>query len=260
MRGNKTAKPAPRRDLAVDPKTPPAKIEKQAEPGEKPKRRCFGLLTRKEVWALSWRGRLVALAAMLVLGVAFVLWVHPFLAVTERLDTPYLVIEGWIPNHGLQAGIAEFKSKPYQKIFTVGADPLTGKNIEPGDSVATEAAKRLKWMGMNMDVVQAVPANIKYRNRTFQSALALRKWIEDNHLPVTSFNLVTMGPHARRSRLLFAKAFEGQATVGIISVEIPEYDPKRWWKYSEGVKEVIGEGVGYVYARIFFHPGKSDIN
>jgi hypothetical protein len=26
------------------------------------------------------------------------------------------------------------------------------------------------------------------------------------------------------------------------------------------VKDVIGEGVGYIYARLFFHPGNSDIN
>jgi uncharacterized SAM-binding protein YcdF (DUF218 family) len=260
MRGNKTAKPAPRSDLAVDPKKSGARVEKAAAPSEKPKRRLFGLLKRKEKWVLSWRGRLVVWTAILMLGFVFILRVHPFLAVTDRLETQYLVIEGWIPNYGLQASMAEFKSRPYQMIFTVGADPLTGKNIDPDDSIALEAYKRLKWMGMNMDVVQAVPANIKYRNRTFQSALALRKWIEENHVPVTSFNLVTLGPHARRSRLLFEKAFAGKAQVGIIAVEHREYDPKRWWKYSEGVKEVIGEGVGYLYARFFFHPGSSDTN
>jgi hypothetical protein len=260
MRENKTAKPAPRRDLAVDPKETAAKPGKKIAPSEKPKRKLCGLLTRKEKWVLSWRGRLVAWTAILILGLFFIFSIHPFLAITERENTPYLVIEGWIPNYALQEGIAEFKSKPYQMIFTVGSDPLTGKYIEPGDSIAIEAAARLKWMGMDPDMVQAVPANIKYRNRTFQSAVALRKWIEEKHLPVTSFNLVTLGPHARRSRMLFEKAFEGQATVGIISVENREYDPKRWWKYSEGVKEVIGEGIGYFYARFIFHPGKSDTN
>jgi hypothetical protein len=264
MSGHRFAKPPwRRRDAYLATKRPAAKIssERPVATDEKPKRRAlFGLLKRKEKWVLSWRGRLVVGAAVLVLGLAFISWIHPFLAVTERVDTPYLVIEGWIPNYGLEASMAEFKSKPYQMIFTVGADPLTGKNIEPGDSIALEAYKRLKWMGMNMDVVQAVPANIKYRNRTFQSAVALRKWIEENHVPVTSFNLVTLGPHSRRSRLLFEKAFAGHARVGIISVENREYDPKRWWKYSEGVKEVIGEGVGYLYARFIFHPGNSDGN
>ena len=260
MSRNRTAKPSPRRDLAVDPKANAPKLEKPSVSNEKPSRRFFGLLNRKEKWVLSWRGRVVVWMLLLVLGVLFVFTVHPFLAVTERVDTQYLVIEGWIPNYGLKESIAEFKSKPYLKIFTVGADPLTGKNLEEGDSIALEAYKRLEWLGVSPDVMQAVPANIKYRNRTFQSAMALRKYMEENHLPVTSFNLVTIGPHARRSRMLFEKAFAGKARVGIISVENREYDPKRWWKYSEGVREVIGEGVGYVYARFFFHPGNSETN
>jgi len=225
---------------------------------EKSQRGFLGLFKRKEKWVLSWRGRFVLWGGLVVLALLFILKIHHFLAVTNRVDTQYLVIEGWVPNYAVEESIAEFKSKPYVKIFTVGADPLTGKNIEEGDSIAFECAARLKWMGMDMSKVQAVPAHIKYRNRTYESALALRKWIEENHEPVTSFNLVTLGPHSRRSRLLFEEAFEGTAHVGIMSVTNREYDPNRWWKYSEGVKEVIGEGVGYVYARFFFHPDKNE--
>jgi len=246
---------------AAKPKKDAAKVsEKKSAPAEKPRRRFFGLFKRKEKWVLSWRGRFVVWGGLAALGLIFILKVHPFLAVTERVDTQYLVVEGWVPNYALEESIAEFKSKPYVKLFTVGADPLTGKNIEEGDSVAGEAYKRLHWLGFDPDIMQAVPAHIKFRNRTFQSAMALRKWIEENHEPVTSFNLVTVGPHSRRSRLLFEEAFDGTARVGIISVTNREYDPGRWWKYSEGVKDVIGEGVGYVYARFFFHPGTNDIN
>jgi hypothetical protein len=254
MKGNKAAKPAPRRDLAVDPKTGAVKSEKPVTAGDKRAHRCFGLQKRKEKWVLTWRGRLVVGSILAVLGVIFILTVHPFLAITDRVDTQYLVVEGWIPNYALQESIDEFKSKPYVKVFTVGAEPLSGLKIEPGDSVALSGLYRMKNLGMNEDIIQAVPAHIKYRNRTYESALALKKWIEENHAPVTSFNLVTLGPHARRSRLLFEKAFAGKARVGIISVEDREYDPKRWWKYSEGVKELISEGVAYVYARLFFHP------
>lgn len=217
----------------------------------------FGLVRRKEKWTLSWRGRLVALAAAVIFTVAFIIWIHPFLAVTEPVDdAQYLVVEGWVPNYALEEAITEFKSKPYKMMFTVGADPLTAVNAEPGDSVAIEAYQRLKWMGMSEDLVKAVPAHIKYRNRTFESGVALRKWVEENHVPMTSFNLVTLGEHARRSRLLFEEAFQGRARVGIIAVENREYEPKRWWKYSEGVRQVIGEGIGYFYVRFFFHPGK----
>jgi hypothetical protein len=254
VKGKEPGKPAPRRDLATDPRTKASEGEKCVVSKEKPKSRFFGLQKRKEKWVLTWRGRLVALLATILLGCAFVAWVHGFLAVTQRVDSQYLVVEGWVPNYALEESIAEFKSKPYKRIFTVGAAPLTGINIEESDSVASAAFDRLKWMGVNPDLMQAVPAQIKYRNRTFQSALALRKWVEENHEPMKDFNLVTVGPHARRSRLLFEEAFGGDVKVGIISVENREYDPKRWWKYSEGVKETIGEGLGYLYARFFFHP------
>jgi hypothetical protein len=262
MSGNRPAKPVSRRPdagLATKPPATKSPQKKPAAPAEKPKRHAlFGLIKRKEKWTLSWRGRFVALAILVILAWAFIYSIHPFLAVTDRVDSQYLVIEGWIPNYALEDCVAEFKSKPYEMIFTVGADPLTGF-MEHGDSVAIEAAKRLTWLGVDSEKVTAVPARIKYRNRTFQSAIALRKWIEENHLPVTSFNLVTLGAHGRRSRLLFQEAFGEKTKVGIISAEHREYDPKHWWKYSEGVREVIGEGTAYFYARFLFYPKKSEL-
>lgn len=217
---------------------------------------AWGLFKRREKWTLSFRGWLALMAVVAIAGAVLFFNVHPFLAVTQRVDTEYLVIEGWIPNYALEESIAEFKSKPYRQIFTVGAAPLTSIHAEEGDTLAVGAYERLKWLGMNPDLMKPVPAYVKYRNRTFQSAVALRKWIEENHLPVNSFNLVTLGAHARRSRLLFEEAFGGRARVGIISVEDREYEPKRWWKYSEGVREVMSEGISYLYARFLFHPGK----
>jgi hypothetical protein len=245
----------------AEPKKDAAKpADKKPEPAEKPKRRFFGLLRRKEKWVLSWRGRFVVWGGLVVLGVICILKVHPFLCVTDRVDTQYLVVEGWVPNYALQESIAEFKSRPYTKIFTVGGTPLTGNHIEPGDNIALEACNRLKWMGASPDVLQACPSSVEYRNRTFESARALRKWMEDNHVPTTSFNLVTLGAHARRSRLLFEEAFDGKTSVGIISITNREYDPKHWWKYSEGVREIIGESIAYVYARFFFHHEDNDTN
>jgi hypothetical protein len=43
-------------------------------------------------------------------------------------------------------------------------------------------------------------------------------------------------------------------TVGIIAVSNPEFNPRQWWRYSDGVREVIGESIAYVYARFFFWP------
>ena len=213
-----------------------------------------GWLERRERWSLAPRGWLLLFLTLALLA-GLVLWrIHPFLAVTNRTDTQFLVVEGWVPNYALEESIAEFKSRPYHLMFTVGCDILNGVNVEAGDNHATYAEKRLSWLGMDLKFVQAVPSPAQYRDRTYASALALRQWLEQHHSPVTSFNLLTVGVHARRSQLLFQKALGDKVRVGIIAVADREYDPRRWWEYSEGVKEVISEGAAYFYARLFFHP------
>jgi hypothetical protein len=75
---------------------------------------------------------------------------------------------------------------------------------------------------------------------------------------VRGINVLTEEAHARRTRLLFQKAFGDEVKVGIISVPSPDYDSKHWWRYSEGVREVIGEGIAYIYARFLFSKGKAE--
>lgn len=212
------------------------------------------LVERRERWSLTLSGWGVLLVTV-ALAIGLLSWrAHAFLALTDRTETQFLVVEGWVPNYALEETIAEFRRKPYHLLFSVGGDILNGVNVEEGDNHAGQAAKRLAWLGMNPEYVQAVPSPARYRDRTYASAIALREWIDQHQLEVKTFNLVTVGTHARRSRLLFEKAFAGRGQVGIISVENREYDPGRWWSSSEGVKEVISEGVGYLYARFLFSP------
>jgi hypothetical protein len=63
-------------------------------------------------------------------------------------------------------------------------------------------------------------------------------------------DVITLGPHARRSRLLYQKAFGNAVSLGVISLADPAYDSRYWWRSSEGVREVWGEAVAYLYARL----------
>jgi len=92
------------------------------------------------------------------------------------------------------------------------------------------------------------------RDRTYGSAVALRNWFRENNMPVRSVNVVTEDVHARRTYLLFQKALGDNVAVGIIAVPNPDYDPEHWWRYSEGVKDVISETAAYLYAKLLFHP------
>jgi hypothetical protein len=82
----------------------------------------------------------------------------------------------------------------------------------------------------------------------------LKDWFREHNPSVQSINVMTEDVHARRTRLLFQEAFGKDVTVGIIAVPNPDYDSAHWWRYSEGVRDVLGETIAYVYAKFFFYP------
>jgi hypothetical protein len=104
--------------------------------------------------------------------------------------------------------------------------------------------------------IQAVPAPPVRRDRTYTSAVALAKRFQIESVPPTEINLVSVGPHCRRSRMLFAKALGDGIRVGILPVAPDDYDPAHWWRSSQGFRTVSGEVIAYVYARLFFNPAE----
>ena len=224
----------------------------------RPPRVLFGMFVRKEKWGISWRGRLLITSAGLI-GVYLVLLnVHPFLGVSHRVNTNVLVVDGALQRYAVRAGAEEFKNGSYERIFTTGG-PWVGEGGYTNDynTSASVAAEGLKKFGVRDDLVQMVPSRVIDRERTYSSAVALRDWFREHNTPVHSINVLTEGPHARRTRLLYQKAFGKNMTVGIIAVSNPDYDPTQWWRYSDGVREVIGESIAYIYAKFFFYPSVS---
>ena len=80
----------------------------------------WGILIRKERWGLSWRGWLLVTSAGLAAAYFTFLNIHPFLAVTNRVNTNVLVVEKWIQRYAIRAGAEEFKNGSYERIFTTG--------------------------------------------------------------------------------------------------------------------------------------------
>ena len=128
------------------------------------------------------------------------------------------------------------------------------KSRNESDTYASVAKSRLVRAGVPAEKLHVVPSWIVKRDRTYGSALALKEWCRTNNVHLTAINVVTLGPHARRSRLLHEKALGKEVKIGIIPLTNEEYDPDHWWRYSEGVKEVLSESAAYLYARFFFSP------
>jgi uncharacterized SAM-binding protein YcdF (DUF218 family) len=217
--------------------------------------RACGLLVRRERWSFTWKGWLVVLAAVAGLIFFAVARIHPFLACTDRVNTDVLVVEGWIPKSSIVAAAVEFTNGRYRRLFTTGG-PVSGSGPEknPYNTSASIGASRLRAAGVPSDAIQVVPSFVKDRDRTYSAALALREWLQRNEPTIKRVNVLTEGVHARRSRLLFQKALGDDFQVGIIAVPNSDYDANRWWRYSEGVKEIISEGAAYLYVRLFFSP------
>lgn len=211
-----------------------------------------GLLRRKEVWSLTWRARLLALGVLIVAGWVFMRGIHGFLAVEASVGSRVLVVEGWIPEYALTNLVARHPG--FDRIYTTGGPTMTDRHSrDDSDTYASVAMKRLWRAGVPRDKVRMVPCWVSRRDRTFASAVALREWCRTNELVLKDFDVVTLGVHARRSRLLTEQAFP-EARVGVIPALNEEYEPASWWRYSEGVKEVFSETMAYLYARFLFSP------
>ena len=223
-----------------------------------PRRAMWGLFDRKERWSLSWRGRLIVTSALLLVSALILTGVYPFLAITQRVDANILVVEGWINEYAIQAAVKEFQSNHYQRVFTTGG-PVegTGGYINDFMTSASVGADLLRKAGVPDQSLQMVPSRVMDRDRTYGSAVALRNWFREHKMVVSGIDVVTEDLHARRTRLLFEKALGDKVAVGVIAIPNPDYDAKRWWRYSEGLKDVLSEAATYVYARLLFYPSAS---
>jgi len=241
--------------VATDASPKPGPI---ADHRQGPLRRVWVIFERRERWGLSWPGRLILGGGSLAILGIVILNVHQFLALTERVNTKVLVVEGWIQGYAIRAAVEEFNRGPYECIYTTGGpENGSGGYVNDYQTAAGAAAVALHKAGIPEEAIQMAPSRVNGRDRTYSSAAALRDWLRQHQVNVAKINVLTEDCHARRTRFLYKKAFGKDVRIGIINVTNPDYDSKYWWRYSDGVREVIGESIAYVYARLFFHPRRS---
>jgi uncharacterized SAM-binding protein YcdF (DUF218 family) len=219
----------------------------------------FVLVRKKERWSTTWLGKLL-LFMLILLGVfIYTKRIYPFLAVTEPFQTDILVIEGFMPDYAIEESMKIFYKGNYRLLIITGKQMAKGQLLSEYDNDGTYTAAILEKSGFDNSKIEVVELdNDIKKDRTYASAVEVARWIANSGVKPDGINLVSLGCHSRRSRLLFKKAFDDTTRIGIISVRNLSYDPETWWRTSNGVRDVFNETIAWIYARFFFWPNNKD--
>ena len=158
----------------------------------------------------------------------------------------------------MEGAAAEFKRGGYQYLILCGREqPAAWRSSSRFKTGVDLAAAVLIELGLETNRVVALEPLDSARDRTYAKALATGAWLQATNPRLRAVNLYSLGPHARRSRMLYQKALGKKVTVGVFAHPPDSYDPRRWWSTSNGCRDVLGEVIAYVYARVLFHPSSA---
>ncbi|MFM1941886.1 MAG: hypothetical protein RI897_868 [Verrucomicrobiota bacterium] len=199
------------------------------------------------LWIPRWPLTLALLSAIASLTLLTLKYLHHFLSLTQPVHANVLVIEGWSPDYAMSSAITEFNRGQYDLLIASGGPLDQGSLITGADTYAELAYKSLLELGMNSNSLASAPAPNVLRNRTFVSATSVQDLLTQSHIHPAGINVISVGPHARRSYAVYQKVLAPHCPVGIISLPPQSYDPEHWWKSSDGIKTTISETAGWLY-------------
>ena len=207
--------------------------------------------TGRRPTGLGWLVVSILIAALFI---GFAANLYAFLAPNKLPHKGLLVVEGWINDDALAEAAQIYRNGNYSVIICSGVPIDTGSCLLPFKTYSEMTAARLLELGIDpAEIITAIGKKDK-KDRTYLSALALRKALAEHDITETNIHLLTIGPHGRRSLLLFKKALGKEYHIGVTCLEDSDYDPDRWYVYSQGVRKVISELIACIYATLFFHP------
>lgn len=217
----------------------------------------FALASKRERWGLTIYGRLLTLVIIAIIMLIFVKNIVGFLSAEKTIDAKIMIIEGYMPDYAFDEIIKTFNKNNYDLIITSGTTFDQGFYISGVKTAADLIRNSLLELGFDSSKVVAVPVPAKvYKDRTYHSALYSYRYIRE-HLPgVKSVNIVSLGPHAARSKYLFDLVFEPDIEVGNIVIPHVSISANNWYKSSRGFKTVLDETTSYFYVKFFFWPDK----
>ncbi len=216
------------------------------------------LFKRREFWWPTWPGWLLISGALLMLCTAAARQAESILAPNAPTSgARILVVEGWLSAKELDQALIPLSSGNYSSVITTGG-PLTqvrgtSSPTDPSnyaDLVASYLSARTKIK------IVSVPAPASAQDRTYLSAVMVRRWAEQHGGHIEALDVFSSGFHARRTQSLYRTAFGTTTTIGIIPANPDEYSVAYWWRSSAGVKALISETVGLAWMLCCFDPAE----
>ncbi|MCF8367835.1 MAG: hypothetical protein K9G76_02245 [Bacteroidales bacterium] len=219
----------------------------------------FALIRKKERWSATWLGNIVKILILLIVVWIYVVNIRTYLAPVEPIEARVLVVEGFITDYAIEESMHIFNEGNYDLMIVTGKKRIKGAHLDHFTNDGEYSAATLNYMGFDMKKLKVVEVAFDVtRDRTYYSALSVKKWLDKNLPGCRAVNLITLGCHGRRSHYLFQEAFGETIEVGIISIESKSYDPIKWWSTSFGFREVTNETFAWIYGRYFFFPKDSE--
>lgn len=210
------------------------------------------LFRRREVVLPTVWGSLLLFSLLIALVVLVGRNLESFLAQTAPVGARTLVVEGWMDSESLDQAIEIFRRGGYSRIVTTGGPSDETRDACGFANYAEQAADYLRKHGLHEADITAVPGPRSKQDRTFLSAVTVREWAAKTGVRLDAMDIVSDGPHARRTRILYEMAFGPTVAVGIHATQADAAYRTPWWTSAQTVRYTIDQAIVLLWVECCF--------
>ena len=214
------------------------------------------LFRRRQIWLPTWWGALLIAGALAAVGIGIGRHAYALLAPHQPAPAARtLIVEGWLNRAELRQASAVLRAGRYERVLATGGPIDPEVDAGPWHNYAQRTAAQLRELTGGTLPVIAVETPASAQERTYLSAVMVRRWAQQSGTRLGTVDLFSVGVHARRSWLLFRMALGPEVEVGVLAAQPTGFDAKRWWTNSMGAKSTLGEALSLAWTRCCFWPG-----
>ena len=214
----------------------------------------LGILTRRNYWTPTLWGWVLVCVILVILGFTFLLNAHDFLSKTEIVEARVILVEGRTPDPVIALAGELLLTNQKDSILILGGPIERGKHLTELRYMSEMVSDRLNKIGVPNEKIVQIKLPETRGDNIEKAARYLAQWMKESNSSIRKLDIITQGPEARRCQFLFQKALGESYEIGGMNVPPEDYNPKRWWTYSEGIKKTLNEGLSWIYAKLFFEP------